>query len=132
MTVAASNGYVTATTSPLTFTPGSWSDAQTVTINGVDDNIQVAESYTATISHTASSSDPLFDGEAVFYFPGSEVCRIAIQIVGSGANWLYFAKGKDFIEHRTTRDEGLKGVVTSVPPDKGPSLLSFEVVTVSY
>lgn len=58
---------------PLTFTSGSWDNAQTITVRGVDDGVQTAESYTATVSHSASSSDPLFAGTAVAYFPSDEV-----------------------------------------------------------
>ena len=58
---------------PLTFTSVSWNDAQSITITGAEDAIQTAESYTATVSHTASSTDSQFDGNSVVFFPSSEV-----------------------------------------------------------
>ncbi|MYJ09665.1 MAG: hypothetical protein F4086_05070 [Gemmatimonadetes bacterium] len=38
----------------VTFTPSNWRDAQTVTVTGVNDDIDNAEDRTATISHTVS------------------------------------------------------------------------------
>lgn len=69
----ASNGYVTVSPSSRTFTSSDWDSAQTFTVDGVDDGVQIAESYTATISHTASSSDALFNGATPTFFPSSEV-----------------------------------------------------------
>ena len=41
----------------LTFTTANWDTAQTVTVTGVNDDIDNASDRTATISHTAASSD---------------------------------------------------------------------------
>jgi len=52
------------TPSSLTFTPGDWSVAQTVTLDAVAD--QVAEGdHTGTITHSAASADPVYDGIAI-------------------------------------------------------------------
>lgn len=45
----------------LTFTPDSWDEPQTVTVNAVQDSDQEGK-HSGTISHTVSSSDPAFDG----------------------------------------------------------------------
>ena len=42
-------------------------------MSGINDEVETAESYTATISHLASSSDPLFNAGAPTFFPSSEV-----------------------------------------------------------
>ncbi len=62
VTVASSNGNATVDTDPattgdqstLTFTAGNWSTAQTVTVSGLDDDIDNASNLTATISNTPS------------------------------------------------------------------------------
>lgn len=77
VTATASGTYITVSTSmPLTFTSGSWDTAQTITITGEDDALQTAEYYTGSISHTASSADALFDGDAVVFFPSTEVLNV--------------------------------------------------------
>lgn len=71
--MTASNSYVTVSPSSLLFTASDWDSTQLITVNGVNDGIQTAESYTATLSHTASSTDAMFDGTAPTFFPSSEV-----------------------------------------------------------
>lgn len=73
ITVTASNSYVTVSPSNLVFTSSDWDNTQTVTVAGVNDGFQTAESYTAALIHTASSTDALFDGTAPTFFPDSEV-----------------------------------------------------------
>ena len=53
-----------ATVSPavLTFTTGNWNTVQTVTVTGVDDNIDQSSDRTVDISHTATSSDTGYNG----------------------------------------------------------------------
>ncbi len=54
--VSGASGEVTVTGSPLTFTPGDYSTAQTITVNaGADDD---TTDDRATLTHAASSSDP--------------------------------------------------------------------------
>ena len=74
VTASVTSAYLTVSTSmPLTFTSVSWNEAQSITITGAEDAIQTAESYTATVSHAVSSTDPLFDSDSVVFFPSSEV-----------------------------------------------------------
>jgi hypothetical protein len=49
--------------SPVTvsFTPGTWNTLRTITVRAINDTI-VEGPHTATISHTAVSSDPLYNG----------------------------------------------------------------------
>ncbi len=55
VTVGGESGEVTVTGSPLTFTPGNYDTAQTVTVNaGTDDD---STDDTATLTHTSASSD---------------------------------------------------------------------------
>ncbi len=55
VTVGGQSGEVTVTGSPLTFTPGNYGTAQTVTVNaGTDDD---RTNDTATLTHTSASSD---------------------------------------------------------------------------
>ena len=52
-----------ATVSPaaLTFTPSNWNTEQTVTVTGVDDNVDQSDNRSATISHSATSTDPNYN-----------------------------------------------------------------------
>ena len=60
----ASGDTAAATVSPaaLTFTTGNWNTAQTVTVTGVDDNIDQGSDRMVAISHTATSSDTGYNG----------------------------------------------------------------------
>ena len=53
-----------ATVNPasLTFTPGNWNEPQTVTVRGVDDVVAQAADRSVVISHTATSTDPVYEG----------------------------------------------------------------------
>lgn len=58
------DGQVDTDESTLTFTSVDWDEAQTVTVNAVDDD--VAEGgHSGTITHTASSGDANYDGIAI-------------------------------------------------------------------
>lgn len=75
--IASDANLIVSTSMPLTFTWESWDSAQTITVSGVDDAIQTSESYTTTVTHTATSVDALFEGSAVVFFPSAEVCRVS-------------------------------------------------------
>ena len=63
--IAVASGATTiATVSPatLTFTTGNWNTAQTVTVTGVDDTVDQTSNRNATINHTATSTDPKYNG----------------------------------------------------------------------
>ena len=45
----------------LTFTPGNWDSAQTVTVQAVDDTVQETSPHTGIITHVVSSSDLNYD-----------------------------------------------------------------------
>ena len=45
----------------LTFTSANWDQPQTVTVSAVDDNVAEG-THSATIAHSVSSSDPIYDG----------------------------------------------------------------------
>ncbi|MYI35120.1 MAG: hypothetical protein F4118_01645, partial [Acidimicrobiaceae bacterium] len=45
----------------LTFTTGNWNTAQTVTVSGVDDDIDQGAAYTLSVTHAAASSDQRYD-----------------------------------------------------------------------
>lgn len=49
-------------TDSLTFTPLDWDQPQTVTVAAVDDPSVEATPHDGTISHTAESLDPDYDG----------------------------------------------------------------------
>ena len=46
----------------LTFTPGNWSTAQTVTVTGVDDSLADGHVAYAVLTAPATSTDPVYDG----------------------------------------------------------------------
>ncbi len=54
-------GGAAASTISLTFTTANWGTAQTVTVTGVDDNVDQSDNLSVTISHSATSSDPAYD-----------------------------------------------------------------------
>ena len=63
----ASDATMVATVSPasLTFTSTDWNTAQTVTVTGVDDTINNTPPRTATVSHTATSTDTNYNAEGI-------------------------------------------------------------------
>lgn len=73
ITATASNGYVSVTPASYIINPSGWENAPTFSVNPVNDDVETAESYTSTISHTMSSDDALFDGTAPKFFPSSQV-----------------------------------------------------------
>ncbi len=54
------NTDATAEPASLTFTPDTWDTGQTVTVSAADDSDNVSE--TATVTHAATSADPLYEG----------------------------------------------------------------------
>ena len=64
VTIAVESGApAAAMVSPaaLTFTPSNWNTAQTVTVTGVHDNVDQSGNHTAIITHTATSSDAVYN-----------------------------------------------------------------------
>jgi len=59
-----SDGQTTVSPSTLTFTPGNWNSAQTVTVTAVDDSAAEG-AHTSTLSHFISSADSHYNGIAV-------------------------------------------------------------------
>ena len=57
VTPASGDSAVATVSGALTFTTSNWSSPQTVTVTGVDDDIDNATNRTATISHTVSGAD---------------------------------------------------------------------------
>jgi hypothetical protein len=65
VTVTLSPGtQVTVAPTTLTFTPANWNVPQTVTVTAVDDAM-VEGAHTGTITHTAASTDAIYNGIAV-------------------------------------------------------------------
>lgn len=64
---------MTLTPEEVTIIPSAWDAPVSFLVGTINDEVQVAESYTSTISHTASSGDALFDGNAPAFFPSSQV-----------------------------------------------------------
>ena len=60
--VASDMAAATVNPATLTFTTTNWNTAQTVTVTGVDDNTDQTGKRTATISHTATSTDANYEG----------------------------------------------------------------------
>ena len=69
VTIAVASDTVTAATvssATLTFTPANWNTAQTVTVTGVNDNVDnPSDERTASLSHTATSADGDYEGVAI-------------------------------------------------------------------
>jgi len=60
--VSSDQTVVTVLPVELTFTPSNWQTPQTVTVTGVDNDIDDREDRTATINHTTASADPSHHG----------------------------------------------------------------------
>ena len=60
----AAGGAAASTISP-TFTTTNWNTAQTVTVTGVDDGVDQKSDRSATISHSATSTDPNYNNIAI-------------------------------------------------------------------
>jgi len=58
-------GTPTAAEATLTFTPLNWNTEQTVTVTGVDDNVDQSGDRSVAISHTTASEDPNYNGIVV-------------------------------------------------------------------
>ena len=58
-------GTTAGATTTLTFTPSTWSTPQTVTVTGVDDNVDQFLNKIARLEHRASSEDPIYDGISI-------------------------------------------------------------------
>ena len=65
--VAVVNGAGTTagSTTTLTFTPSTWSTPQTVTVTGVDDNVDQFLNKITRLEHHATSADPTYDGISI-------------------------------------------------------------------
>jgi uncharacterized repeat protein (TIGR01451 family) len=68
VTLALTGSQVTPTPSPLTFTPGNWNVAQTVTVTAIDDAIDESSPHGGSVSFVVSSADASYNG-----FPMSAV-----------------------------------------------------------
>ncbi len=63
ITVASdATGIATVNPATLTFTTSDWNTGQTVTVTGVDDHVDQSGNRNATITHTATSGDPKYNG----------------------------------------------------------------------
>ncbi|MDE0117160.1 MAG: hypothetical protein OXT07_11140, partial [bacterium] len=84
VTVAVTSGGAAATVSPasLSFQPAAWNVPQTVTVTGVDDNIDnPGDERVVVVAHAASSSDAAYDG--------TPVAPVSVSVVdddGAGVN----------------------------------------------
>ena len=71
----------------LSFNSGDWNSAQPVTVTATDDSLDETSPETATIIHTASSSDANYDGISVdnvdAYVTDDDVATITLSISGS-------------------------------------------------
>ena len=55
------SGAATVSPATLTFATTNWNTAQTVTVTGVDDQVDQSSDRSVTISHSATSSDTTYD-----------------------------------------------------------------------
>ncbi len=66
VTVTISTDGQTNVTSPLVFTSANWNTPQIAIVKGVDDAILETDPHTGTLSFSASSSDPAYQGVTAF------------------------------------------------------------------
>jgi hypothetical protein len=58
----SSGNLLAFTPTTLTFTPGNWNTPQSVSVSAPNDTIDRGTTYQSTVSHTVSSSDPVYNG----------------------------------------------------------------------
>ena len=58
-------GAVTVRPATLTFAPSNWNSAQTVTVTGVDDDVDQTGNRSVAISHSATSTDAKYNGNTI-------------------------------------------------------------------
>ena len=90
VTVTPTSGTLTTATvsGALTFTMTNWDTAQTVTVTGVDDDIDNASNRTATISHAATSSDGDYSGITIetYMFTATDDDTAAVTLSATSGN----------------------------------------------
>ncbi len=74
----------------LTFTPGNWNQPQSVTVTGVDDDIDQSTDRTVSISHVATSDDTAYGG--------IEVASVSVTVEDDDEAALVFAQAADPLE----------------------------------
>ena len=58
-------GAATVSPATLSFTPSNWNSAQTVTVTGVDDDVDQTGNRSVIISHSATSTDAKYNGNTI-------------------------------------------------------------------
>ena len=101
----------------LTFTPSNWREAQTVTVTGVNDDIDNAEDRTATISHTVSGGgyDALPAADVPVTVTDDDVAGITID-PGS----VTVAEGGGEATYTVVLDTEPRSAVTVTPSSSAP------------
>jgi hypothetical protein len=115
----AGDTQVSADVTDLTFTPGDWNVAQTVTVTATDDQVDEASPHTGAVAHTTTSADTRFDGLLVSSVAanvtdddtaGVDVSSTAVSVTeGAGAvNYALTLESKPLADVDVTFDTGLQ------------------------
>ncbi len=135
---------LSASSTTLTFTSSNWNSAQTVTVSAVDDSIAQG-THSATVTHTVSSSDSLYDniGVASVTVSISDQDSASVSVVESGGTTSVVEGETSDTYTVVLTSQPLVDVVVMLQSDSSltatPSLLTFtssnwnsaQVVTVS-
>ncbi len=93
---------------PVIFKPGDWNVPQPVTVTAVDDQIDESSVHSSTITHTAASIDPAYNGiaiaDVIVNVPDNDAAGVTVSESGGST---------DVNEERTTSD----AVTITVTPD---------------
>ena len=118
VSIAVTSGRTEAATvrpATLTFTPFNWNTAQTVTVTGVDDGVDQRGDRSATISHTATSSDPKYNTIDIDDVTATVVDNdMEVSITGDAAI--------------ITEGEEVSFTVTTTPPPPAGITISVNVI----
>ncbi|MXW69102.1 MAG: hypothetical protein F4Z61_03990, partial [Acidimicrobiia bacterium] len=93
----------------LTFTPGNWNQPQSVTVTGVDDDIDQSTDRTVSISHVATSEDTAYGG--------IEVASVSVTVSDDDEAAVGFVEAASTVPERAgTHEVTLRFDVVSAAP----------------
>ena len=112
VTIAVTSGdtnIATASPATLTFTPGNWNQPQSVTVTGVDDDIDQSTDRTVSISHVATSDDTAYGG--------IEVASVSVTVEDDDEAAVGFVEAASTVPERAgTHEVTLRFDVVSAAP----------------
>jgi hypothetical protein len=73
ISITPSSSVITVSYRSVLFTPGNWTKTKSITVYATEDAVNRGYTYSATLTHTATSTDSQFSGSAVAFEPSSSL-----------------------------------------------------------